>query len=164
MNWLYGETVVYDKADLQARANSSLRKSTNTGTKGFSFHTCYHKTDWFCPYSQLSCSNWMKVTLYCFKCGCKKSAKVHKQRRHKVPFKGTHTHRHPPSHGHHPPGKNTFSIYSYECGCLVLYFLLSSLWLSHVWEVILWDFWFMPSSAFATGCYCWFWWNILISM
>lgn len=49
-----------------------------------------------------------------------------------------HTHTHLLSHGYLRTESwgNTFSIYSYEWECLVSYFL----WLSCVWEVILWDF------------------------
>lgn len=74
----------------------------------------------------------VNVTLLCLKAACKKSVKV--------PFKGVHSHRDPPSRGHHRPGQNAFSIYSYECECLVQYFHFFFLWLSHVCGVILWDF------------------------
>lgn len=48
------------------------------------------------------------------------------QHRHKLPFKGTHTNTHLLSHRHlqTESWENTFSIYSYECECLVSYFLL----------------------------------------
>lgn len=74
----------------------------------------------------------VNVTLLCLKAACKKSIKVS--------IKGTHSCRDPPSRRHHQPGQNAFSIYSYECECLVQYFHFFFLWLSCVCGVILWDF------------------------
>lgn len=115
----------------QSQKQTALRKKIQ---KSFPFcYTCCHKkmiTQTRFPFA------WnifrVNMTLLCLKASCKKSVKV--------PFKGIHSHRDPPSRGHHRPGQNDFSIYSYECECLVQYFHFFFLWLSRVCGVILWDF------------------------
>lgn len=63
-----------------------------------------------------------KCTRQCFKAGCR--ALMWMQHKQKLPLNGTYTHMrtHFLSHRHLERDRNTFSMYSYDHGCLLLYF------------------------------------------